>query len=79
MLVAQLARGRSLTDLLGAYAVVGDRSYDPETVARFFLYHLAELDLYLGVLPFAAFVLLTRRSRAGSSPRSRRSSPPGSR
>ena len=41
-------------------------------VARFLLYHLAELDLYLGVLPFAAlFVLLgarpparARRSRA---------------
>jgi hypothetical protein len=32
-------------------------------VARFFLYHLAELDLYLGVLPFAAFVLLTVLAR----------------
>ena len=63
VLVAQLARGRSVTDLLGAYAVVGDRSYDPETVARFFLYHLAELDLYLGVLPFAALVLLTALAR----------------
>ena len=55
---AQLVRGRSLSDLLGAYSIVGDRSYDPETVVRFFLYHLAELDLYLGVLPFAAFLLL---------------------
>ena len=63
VLVAQLARGHSLTDLLGAYAVVSDRSYDPETVARFFLYHLAELDLYLGVLPFAAFVLLALLAR----------------
>ncbi len=59
----KLVRGRSPTDLLGAYSVVGDRSYDPETVARFFLYHLAELDLYLGVLPFAAFVLLTILAR----------------
>ena len=63
VLAAQLARGRSVTDLLGAYAVVGDRSYDPETVGRFFLYHLAELDLYLGVLPFAALVLLTALAR----------------
>ena len=38
--------------------MVGDRSYDAGTVARFFLYHLAELDLYLGVLPFAALVLV---------------------
>jgi hypothetical protein len=58
VLVVQLGRGRSLTDLLGAYAVVGDRSYDPGTVAKYFLYHAAELDLYLGVLPFAALVLL---------------------
>jgi hypothetical protein len=63
VLIAQLARGRSVTDLLGAYAVVGDRSYDPETVARFFLYHVAELDLYLGVIPFAALVLLTALAR----------------
>ncbi len=63
LVVAQVARGRSLTDLLGAYSVVRDRSYDPETVARYFLYHLAELDLYLGVLPFAAFVLLVVLAR----------------
>jgi hypothetical protein len=63
VVAAQVVRGRSLSDLLGAYAVVGDRSYDPETVARFFLYHLAELDLYLGVLPLAAFVLLTALAR----------------
>jgi hypothetical protein len=58
VIAAQALRGHSPSDLLGAYSIVGDRSYDPETVARFFLYHLAELDLYLGVLPFAAFLLL---------------------
>ena len=63
ILGAQAARGRSLSDLLGAYAVVGDRSYDAETVARFFLYHLAELDLYLGAVPFAAFILLSALAR----------------
>jgi hypothetical protein len=63
VLVGQLARGRSLSDLLGAYSIVGERSYDPGTVARFFLYHLAELDLYLGVIPFAAFVLLVLLAR----------------
>jgi hypothetical protein len=71
VVAAQLLRGRSPGDLLGAYSIVGDRSYDPETVARFFLYHLAELDLYLGVLPFAAFVLLAviaRRSAPGLAP-----------
>ncbi len=63
LLLVQVARGQSLSDLLGAYAIVGERSYDAETVARFFLYHLAELDLYLGVLPFAAFVLLALLAR----------------
>ena len=59
----QLARGQSLDDLLGAYAIVGDRSYEVSTVARFFVYHVAELDLYLGVLPFAALVLMTLLAR----------------
>ncbi|HEX5800411.1 MAG TPA: glycosyltransferase family 39 protein [Gaiellaceae bacterium] len=63
VVAAQALRGRSLSDLLGAYSIVGDRSYDTATVARFFLYHLAELDLYLGVLPFAAFLLLTLLAR----------------
>ena len=59
VLVGQAARGRSPGDLLGAYSIVGDASYDVEPVARYFLYHLAELDLYLGVLPFAGLVLVT--------------------
>ena len=63
VVAAQAVRGRSLSDLLGAYSIVGDKSYDPETVARYFLYHLAELDLYLGVLPFAAFLLLVLVAR----------------
>jgi hypothetical protein len=71
VLVAQVGRGRSLTDLLGAYSVVGERSYEPWTVAKYFLYHVAELDLYLGVLPFAALVLLllvARRLDAAVAP-----------
>jgi hypothetical protein len=71
VLAAQLVRGRSPSDLLGAYSIVGDRSYDVGTVCRFFVYHLAELDLYLGVLPFAAFVLLAviaRRSAPSLAP-----------
>ncbi|MEJ7792296.1 MAG: hypothetical protein WKF65_10035 [Gaiellaceae bacterium] len=63
VLGVQAARGRSLSDLLGAYAVVGDGNYRPEAVARFFLYHLAELDLYLGVVPMAAFVVVVALAR----------------
>jgi hypothetical protein len=60
---AQTARGGSLSELLGAYAVVGTSGYDLGEVARYFLYHLAELDLYLGVLPVAALVVVTARAR----------------
>ncbi|MBA2462966.1 MAG: glycosyltransferase family 39 protein [Actinobacteria bacterium] len=63
VLAAQSARGRSVSDLVGAYSVVGEGDYEPAEVARFFLYHVAELDLYLGVLPFAAFVIVAALAR----------------
>jgi hypothetical protein len=54
---------------LGAYEVLW-RSYDPFVVAKWFLYHLADLELYLAVLPFAVAPIvlagLVRRGRAGS-------------
>jgi hypothetical protein len=56
--VVQLARGQSLLTLLGAYETTGHQSYRPADVLRWLVYHLAELDLYLGVLPFAAFLVL---------------------
>lgn len=55
---------------LGAYEVLW-RSYDPFVVAEWFLYHLADLELYLAVAPFAvAPIVLTglvRRAREGSA------------
>jgi hypothetical protein len=58
-LVYQLARGRSPTDsLLGAYAGLSDQQYSPEGVFRWSLYHLSELDLYLGFAPLAALLLV---------------------
>ncbi len=58
-LVYQLARGRSPTDsLLGAYAGLSDQRYSPEAVFRWSLYHLSELDLYLGFAPLAALLLV---------------------
>ncbi|HSC92034.1 MAG TPA: glycosyltransferase family 39 protein [Gaiellaceae bacterium] len=56
-LAAQLVRGRSLLDLLGAYRTVEEQSYDPREVLRWLWWHLCELDLSLGILPFAAFLL----------------------
>jgi hypothetical protein len=63
VVLAQLARGRSLDGLLGAYRSATEGEYELGAVARWFLYHVAELDLYLGVLPFAAFLLLLALAR----------------
>ncbi len=64
VLAAQLARGASLASLFGAYQVVGEESYDLTEVLRFLLWHVAELDLYVGVFPLAAFILLAARARS---------------
>jgi len=66
--VVQLARGRSLSDLFGAYSIVGESEYEPLEVARYFLYHAAELDLYLGVVPVAATIVLAAGVRALDAP-----------
>jgi hypothetical protein len=58
VVVAQLARGRSVSDLLGAYSVVGEAGYDVGQVLRFWLWHVEELTLYVAVLPVVALVVL---------------------
>jgi Dolichyl-phosphate-mannose-protein mannosyltransferase len=68
VVAAQLARGRSLSGLLGAYSVVGQQSYEAGKSLRYLVYHLAELDLYLGVIPVAVAIVLVGRSRALDRP-----------
>ena len=58
VVVAQLARGRALSDLLGAYKVVGEGGYDVGAVLRFWLWHVEELTLYVGVVPVVVLVVL---------------------
>ncbi len=54
-----------LSSLLGSYAVVvTDGNYDLGKAAHFVVYHAAELDLYLGVIPVAATIVLTARARS---------------
>jgi Uncharacterized membrane protein, required for N-linked glycosylation len=65
VLVVQLARGHSPYDVLGSYSVTGHATYRPGQVLKWVLYHLAELDLYLGIVPFAA--LCCSPSSAGRS------------
>ncbi|MEP6977754.1 MAG: glycosyltransferase family 39 protein [Thermoleophilia bacterium] len=63
VVVAEIARGRSPADVLGAYSVVGHQHYAVGDVLRWLLHHLAELDLYLGVVPFAALFVLVAQAR----------------
>ena len=63
VLAGQALRGQSVSGLLGAYWVVGDRSYGVATVLRYWLWHAEELTLYLGVVPVAATLVLLGRSR----------------
>lgn len=73
VLAVQLGRGQPLSGLLGAYAVTtSSERYSVSGVVRWFLWHVAELDLWLGLLPFLAFVVLCAVSLTrGASPRTR--------
>ena len=64
VLGAQFARGAPISSLFGAYEVVGEESYDVVDVLKYVVWHLAELDLYVAVIPFAAFLLLAARIRS---------------
>ncbi|HEY8776128.1 MAG TPA: glycosyltransferase family 4 protein, partial [Gaiellaceae bacterium] len=68
VLAIQLFRGHSAYDVLGGYSVTGHATYRPDQVVKWVLYHVAELDLYLGIAPFAALVLLTFVGRSLDRP-----------
>ncbi len=59
VLVVQLASG----GLLGAYEPVGERSYDVGEALRYLWWHVAELSLYVLVVPLAATIVLVARAR----------------
>jgi hypothetical protein len=53
------SRGKTVSNaVLGGYSVLTESSYSVHETVRWFLYHVGELDLALGVLPFAAFIVL---------------------
>ena len=68
VLLVQLFRGHSPYDVLGSYSVTGHATYRPDQVVKWLLYHVAELDLYLGIAPFAALLLLTFLGRSLDRP-----------
>jgi hypothetical protein len=65
-LVATVARGRSPLSLLGAYRVAAHGGYSAREVVRYVLWHGAELDLYVGIVPLAALLVLWLAPRAAS-------------
>jgi hypothetical protein len=60
VLVIQLASG----SLLGAYEPVEERSYGAGEALRYLWWHVAELSLYVLVIPLAATVVLVARARS---------------
>jgi hypothetical protein len=68
VVVVELARGRSPFDVLGSYSVTGHADYRPGQVLKWLLYHVSELDLYLGIVPFAAVLLLVALGRSLDRP-----------
>ncbi len=57
----QRHRGQPLSSLLGAYAIVADGGggqYRAKPIISAFIQHLAEMDLWLGVLPVIALLVL---------------------
>jgi 4-amino-4-deoxy-L-arabinose transferase-like glycosyltransferase len=63
-LAGLLAAGNTPKDLLGAYSPVGDREYDLAEALRYVWWHVAELSLYVLVIPLAATVVLVARARS---------------
>ena len=68
LVVRPVVTGSSPLDVIGAYEVLF-RGYDPLTIAKWGAYHLADLELYLAVVPIAVAPIvlsrLWRRAREG--------------
>lgn len=65
VLAFEVVRGHSPLDVLGAYRVTTNAHYSVGDILKWLLYHVAELDLYVCVAPFAAFLyLLSTRERS---------------
>ena len=65
-LVATIARGRSPLELLGAYRAATSSGYTIGGVLHYLLWHVAELDLVVGIVPLAALLTLWLAPRSAS-------------
>jgi Dolichyl-phosphate-mannose-protein mannosyltransferase len=68
VLVVQAIRGASPLGVLGAYETANSANYTVGEVSRWFLYHVGDLDLSLGIVPFAALLLLAFTARGRPRP-----------
>ncbi len=63
VVVVEIARGRSPAQVLGNYSKASNVGYHLWPAIRWLVLHVAELDLYLWALPFAAFIVLVANAR----------------
>jgi len=61
--IVEAARGRSPAAILGSYSKTSNGGYHVWPVIRWLVLHIAELDLSLFVLPFAAVIVLVANAR----------------
>ncbi len=61
-----VARGRSPLTLLGAYRAATSIPFSATSILHYLLWHIAELDLALAVVPFVALLALWLAPRAGT-------------
>jgi glycosyltransferase involved in cell wall biosynthesis len=61
--IVEVARGRSPAAILGSYSKTSNGGYHVWPVIRWLVLHVAELDLSLFVLPFAAVIVLVANAR----------------
>jgi glycosyltransferase involved in cell wall biosynthesis len=63
VIVFEAARGKSPSAALGNYSVTGSGGYDAWQAFKWVVFHVAELDLALFVLPFAALIVVVANAR----------------
>ena len=68
VLLVTVIRNRPVSSLLGGYEAATSPAYSTRSVLHYLLYHAAELDLSLGVVPFALLLALWFSPRLPSRP-----------
>jgi glycosyltransferase involved in cell wall biosynthesis len=63
VVIVELARGRAVTHVLGNYSKTSSGHYHLWPSLKWLVLHVAELDLYVWILPFAALIVLVANAR----------------